>query len=310
MPVVVLETWVAYNFLMDALVLWSAGRLGGHVVGKKRLALACALGVIGAMGAQFLTPWASAMLAILLPGVLAWICYRPPTWRHLAIWTGRVMLSACLWGGAGTMLFQAWGRYAALIGWVLLPLGGIAATLVLCSANRQRRDTKRQSIRLILDTYVLEVPAFLDTGNALYEPIGGLGVIVVPLALLPKVCLGAYHPSALAKRADVRYAGFESLGGTGVLPCIPIWVRPGKAGKDDQSKRNAHIGWAVQAMMAVCETAGDAAIVPAQIWDSLDKGESVCTTSEKAGRQCSGGWQENWQSESTTSEEAIHYPSR
>ncbi len=243
-----LESFVLYNTAMNALLLFSTGRLSGLKAKVWRLALASAVGAAYAVfssvsGGLFLQAWYWKLLCACGMAALAFL---PGKISKVLRAAACFFLSALLLGGTGFSLMYLLG--ARGYGWgiaALIAVLGIAGCILLARGWRRARiDRVLFSVCVKLGQGEARFDAMLDTGNRLIEPVSGLPVLVVEKATLGGIELPGGRPVA-----------FSSMAGGGILTAF----EPDEIFIDGRP--------CVRAMIAVCtdelsKDGGYAALLP------------------------------------------------
>lgn len=227
-----LEPAFLLNFAADLAWLWATGTLAGVPVRWRRLVLAAAVGAAGAVWSYFPAgrwmahgPGLLAGSIILL--ALAFYPRRLGQWLRLGAYlvsTGAVM--------AGSVLFlglRSAGPGGVVLGSVPAPAGAAAAVgVLLCTvgirrlwdAARARAQLKGGlfELRIAVGPHTVEVPALLDTGNHLREPLTGAPVVVVEASAFQGVL-----PSHLLAAASEGWQGLAGLPGGGLDAGLGAW---------------------------------------------------------------------------------------
>lgn len=185
------------NFLMNYLILWSAGRLGNLPARAWRLALASFAGSVYALffflpGTALLYTFAGKFLFSLLMVLAA---FAPLSWRAWAYCTG--LFYACSFALGGMVLgftsllhsnagfFQELAEFPAVVhrhfwtGVAGALLFGWAAYRFGSGILRRRLAQKIFPVGISFSGRRVDVKALLDTGNSLVDPLTGEPVIVV-----------------------------------------------------------------------------------------------------------------------------------
>lgn len=213
---VCLELFLLDNFLMDTLILCTAGAMCGKRQRAWGSALAAALGAIYA-AVSFAAGgiWSSLPVKVLLSVAMITLSFRFGTWRDAAICALCFYLATALAGGITfatlSLLGGAFDSGAFVLPDTLRPaLLAISVAAVLPRFVRRflatRRLKTRAELRIHWPDRIETVLALVDTGSTLTEPISGLSVIIVSEAKMP--------PTPYGKGRAVVYT---SLGKTGVL---------------------------------------------------------------------------------------------
>lgn len=219
-PVLVVNVDIAFltNFVTDFAWLLATGSLAGVRPKWWRVAVAAALGAAAAVWAYFpdgrwLAAGPGALLGTtVLLAVAFWPCSLAQALRTAAycILSGAAMAGvALLIGGRG-----------------LHPVSDalVAAGLLLCLAGgRYLWQSARDRFRLTRGLYRLqirhggscvELPALMDTGNALRDPLTG-----TPVAVVAGAALEGLLPGAVLMAARDGWEGFERLPGDWAARC-------------------------------------------------------------------------------------------
>lgn len=178
------ESYLIWNTAMCLCALPLGGKLAGlPVPGRRELSLSAAIS--GLSSALSLSPLPLLALAG-LPGSVA-LCFRrhgfPACLRCMLM----TLLASFVLGGAMTALMNA-GLAPAAAAAVSIGLG-MAACLLVTLLPGAMCDVRQVELR-VEDRAIL-LPAMLDSGNLLRDPVTGLSVLVVPrrtvAALFPDV---------------------------------------------------------------------------------------------------------------------------
>lgn len=181
-----MDVLLAFNFVMDLLVLLTAGLLCGRsgiCVGSGRrrwlrLFLAAGFGTAGscllaAAGLFFEAKWLSNGVGALFAGILlcvgmAWIAYRPRTARLLLRQVAAVYGCAFLIGGICDWLQE----HMQTLPYFMLLLVSAAAAAVLLWRQIRIREKRAHfvTVRIYGGSGIISVRALVDTGNTLTLP--------------------------------------------------------------------------------------------------------------------------------------------
>lgn len=184
--VIYVESVLAFNFLLDYLLLFGAARLAGRTVTRRRLLLGAAVG--GAYAAvQLFLP--RSVLLLLLALALMGAAAFSGSGRAVKL-TLLFFLISCGFGGAVVLLGQGTGAMTRLARGVVaadLPWGvfGLAAGLSYLLVSVVFRFGAARTGGEIAETVITyrgrsaHVRLLRDTGNTLSDPVTGLGVPVV-----------------------------------------------------------------------------------------------------------------------------------
>lgn len=254
------ELFALVNALINGLSLWLAARLMGVAITKARHLLYAALcgavyGIAAFMpGLSFLRSAPFVLLSVLMMARLLFPCLRPVFVFKAAL---LILLSGLALGGILSWLtaqgIPLWPAFLSLFLW----LPGIV--LVLNVRIRPSAGVTMVEIALHgngLHGEPIRLPAMLDTGNQLTDPVTGLPVVVASFCALAPILPGGLDPGDF----DTLPPGFRLLrvqtaAGHGLMMCFRptlMRVRSGGAWQD------------AQALVAVAPAgyAGEQALVP------------------------------------------------
>jgi len=167
------EAALAIHWGGSWLALWAAGRRL-HLPGGRRLIFISLFAAAAGLGAGFLPPWARWGMLLLLPLLMcraAWPRLRSGAWLTAWAWT---LGAGLLLSGGGELLFQQ-GVPAPLA--LLGAAGALILGLILVKAPPPP-DSRCTRVEITLAGMRLTLPAMVDTGNLLTDPVTGLPVIV------------------------------------------------------------------------------------------------------------------------------------
>jgi len=239
-PVVYVDMAFALNLAIDLAWLWCAGVLAGAPLRPWRLALAAALGAAAATAAfwpagRWFTRWpvrlaGTALLSALAYGGGGWaLLLRRTLWLWLA---GATMAGSVLALQAGT----PWHPQPAP-GAALLVLGVAAAVGGGCllwrgTTERKARNGLRAEVEVATAQGRAWLPALVDSGNLLVDPLSGVPVLVAEADALAACLPPALWRAAVAGKAEeaalagaVRLLPYHVVGGGGLLPAVRARVR-------------------------------------------------------------------------------------
>lgn len=184
--VIYVESVLAFNFLLDYLLLFGAARLAGRTVARRRLLLGAAVGGIYA-AAQLFLPSSGLFLLLSLAGMGA--AAFSGSGRAIKL-TLLFFLASCGLAGAVVLLGQSFGSMARLargvvtadLPWGVFLLAAGASYLLLsvvfrCGAARTGKETA--DVVITCHGKTARVRLLRDTGNTLSDPATGLGVPVI-----------------------------------------------------------------------------------------------------------------------------------
>ncbi|MEG0996188.1 MAG: sigma-E processing peptidase SpoIIGA, partial [Clostridia bacterium] len=173
------EAYLLCNAALCACALPLGGRLAGlHAPKPASLMIASLLGGTLCLGAALL-PMLAPLAALWLP-LAVWLCFRrqgrPACMRCLLTTLCATMLT----GGAATALISL--GLAAMP--ALLASAGISTALYLLAILLPTTLCEVRQVELRMENRSVLLPAMLDSGNLLHDPITSLPVLVVPYRAL------------------------------------------------------------------------------------------------------------------------------
>ena len=192
--VIYLDVLLILNFCLDFMLLWASGRFLRRYTPLWRLLLASFVGAVYGAAIIFpqleilFVPSAAVLVSLLLLGIAYPYCNAVAFLRL----TGVFYLIACAMAGsvmAGSSLLQRQS-----ISFILPGISTVHAVALLSAVpvilivsrrglaalkNNWRKDSFYISITLDVDGHQCSIPAFIDTGNDLQDPLSRLPVIVV-----------------------------------------------------------------------------------------------------------------------------------
>lgn len=184
--VIYVESVLAFNFLLDYLLLFGAARLAGRTVARRRLLFGAAVG--GAYAAVQLFLPRSALLLLLALAVMGAAAFSG-SGRAVKL-TLLFFLASCGFAGVVVLLGQgtrsmrrlARGVVAADLPWgIFLIAAGLSYLLLSVVFRFGAARTGREVAEAVI-TYrgkTARVRLLRDTGNTLCDPVTGLGVPVI-----------------------------------------------------------------------------------------------------------------------------------
>lgn len=206
------ESFIAFNMIMCLCSLPLGGRLAGlPSPGKREMALCAAIG--GASAACSLGGCGAAALAGLPASV--GVCFRRHGFQACMRCMLTTLLASCVLGGAMDALMSA-----GLRAW---PAGALAALagLAACAFIRLLPSalTEIRQVELRVEDHVILLPAMLDSGNLLRDPVTGLGVLVVPRKAAQTLFPTVRDLSSLARLPlGFRLLNVRTAAGSALLP--------------------------------------------------------------------------------------------
>ncbi len=225
-PVIYVNVDIVFlmNFLTDLAWLWLTASLAGIRSRWWRLSAAAAVGALAAVWAyfdsgQWLLSLTGSVVGTAALLAIAFLPCRPPQALRLAaylVFSGGSM--------AGITLLASRDEERLLGGVVAVPstlvVAGLLLTLLgvryLWEAARERRRLAKglYHLRVRLGEQAIELPALLDTGNSLKDPLGGAPVVVVEAAALQGLI-----PPALLGAASAGWTGLDGVPGSWASRC-------------------------------------------------------------------------------------------
>lgn len=236
-PVVYVDQAFALNLATDVAWLWCTGSLAGAPLQRWRLLLAGALGAAAATFAYFPVGYQLRAPLVKVAGtaLLVWLAYGQAVWQVLlrrlllALLVGAAMAGAVLAldltvGSGGDP-----GPAPAItaVGVALAALGG--RLLWQGAAVRRRLAAGLAQLEVTTGLGRVTLPALVDSGNLLRDPVGGALVAVVeadslaaclPAPVVQAAAAGRPSEAALAA-AGGRLVPYTALGGSGLLLAVP-----------------------------------------------------------------------------------------
>lgn len=225
------ELFLLDNFLMNYLIFKAAEALVGSPARRFFVPMGASLGAAYAWAALEFFPWLlHPMAKILCGGTLSlFLCRRLP--RDFPAAAAALLAATLLLGGAAYAValmnggsVEAGAFYAGDLLRVLLITGALAIPLPRCIRMWHRRQGRHAQELLLKITHqgkARVLRAMVDTGNALYDPISGLPVIVV----------NARHMPA---NAALRPVPCDTIAGSTVLyACRPDRIQARRDGWND-----------------------------------------------------------------------------
>ncbi len=208
------ESYWFWNAAMCACALPLGGRMAGLASpGAKRLALAAGLDGLLALAAQRFA--ALSPLALLgLPGTVI-LCFRSHGWQACVRCTVTTLLAGMLTGGAMTACLNA-GMAPHASGVLAACLSMVACLLIKLIPNVLMNV---RQVELRVETQSVILPAMLDSGNLLRDPITGRPVLVIPARAARTLFPGLGDPSRLTELPlGFRLLNVRTAAGSSLLP--------------------------------------------------------------------------------------------
>lgn len=246
-----MESWIVWNAALCACALPLGGRMAGlPSPGKRPLGAAAILSAVLSAVPLYLPPL--AMLPLLgLPGAVA-ICFHRQGLPTCVRCTFTTLLASMMTGGVMTALTTAGLDGSASAG-IAIALSLVACLLVrmlpaaLCDIRQ---------VELRVDEERVLLPAMLDSGNLMHDPITGLPVLVIPQGAARTLFPDQLDWSALtALPLGFRLLSVRTAAGSALLPMF----RPDEC-RIYLNGRSCHADLLVA--VAGCEYHGVQALVP------------------------------------------------
>lgn len=255
-----LEAAFAVNFVTNVIWLWATGRLAGVGIRPARLAGAAGVGAVAAVCAYFPAGgWLTSGVGLLLgTGALLLLAFWPaPRQRFMRacayfLLSGGAMAGAVLLVGGHAPVGAGIDRFR--MGPLPVESKLVAAGLLLMmlgarhlwEASRQRAGLAEGlwRLRVRMGAQEAELPALLDTGNSLADPLSGRAVVVVEAEALAPLLPPAVLQATAAGRPELdslpdlwarrcRLIPYRAVcERTGMLLSVRpdgAWVRPARA---------------------------------------------------------------------------------
>lgn len=208
------EAYWFWNAALCACALPLGGRMAGlPSPGAKPLLWAAGMDGALALAAQLVDGF-SPLALLGLPGSVA-LCFRSHGWPACVRCTLTTLFAAMLTGGALTACLSA-GLTAVPSGLIAVGISLAAGLLmklipnVLCNVRQVELRVEERSIIL---------PAMLDSGNLLRDPITGLPVLVIPARAARTLFPDLQDPSQLtALPLGFRLLHVRTAAGSALLP--------------------------------------------------------------------------------------------
>jgi len=208
------EAYWFWNAAMCACALPLGGKMAGLAApGMRPLLRSSALaGALALLGCRFaaLTP-----LALLgLPGSVV-MCFRSHGWQACVRCTVTTLLSSMLTGGALTACLNM-GLHPVSAGVLTVGLS-LTAYLLMNLIPNVLCNVRQVELR-VQDRHIL-LPAMLDTGNLLRDPVTGLPVLVIPARAARTLYPTMGDPARLTELPlGFRLLNVRTAAGSSLLP--------------------------------------------------------------------------------------------
>lgn len=208
------ESYWFWNAAMCACALPLGGRMAGLAApGARPLALAAGLDGLLALAAQRFA--ALSPLALLgLPGAVI-LCFRSHGWQACVRCTVTTLLSGMLIGGAMTACLNA--GFSPPASGVLAACLSMAACLLMKLIPNVLMNVRQVELRVEDQSIIL--PAMLDSGNLLRDPVTGRPVLVIPARAARALFPDLGDPSRLTELPlGFRLLNVRTAAGSSLLP--------------------------------------------------------------------------------------------
>lgn len=208
------ESYWFWNAAMCACALPLGGRMAGLAApGAKPLALAAGLDGLLALAAQRFS--ALSPIALLgLPGSVI-LCFRSHGWQACVRCTVTTLLSAMLTGGAMIACMNA--GFAPHTSGALAACLSMAACLLMKLIPNVLMNVRQVELRV--DGKCILLPAMLDSGNLLRDPVTGRPVLVIPARAARALFPTLGDPSRLTELPlGFRLLNVRTAAGSSLLP--------------------------------------------------------------------------------------------
>ncbi len=208
------ESYWLWNAAMCACALPLGGKMAGlSAPGAGRLVCAAGLdGMLAVLAGRFSALSPLALLG--LPGAVA-LCFRSNGWQACVRCTLTTFLASLLSGGAMSACLSA-GLTPFASG--LLAIGmSLTAYLMMRLIPNVLMNVRQVELRV--EERAVLLPAMLDSGNLLRDPITGRPVLVIPARAARALFPDLGDPSRLAELPlDFRLLNVKTAAGSSLLP--------------------------------------------------------------------------------------------
>lgn len=203
------DTLVAINWIMNTVILLGTGKIAGITLRLGKVLISAALGALMPLfmlfpdGAFMRWPWIKILVSFLMVAIV----FYPVPWRRWPFIMAIFYLASFLLGGLvlAMLYFADAATYLTNGVFTMLPASWgtlVSAAAVFCwlgywtwgrLANRRWQPKFIMPIRIYLAGKNVQIPALMDSGNCLKDPISQLPVVVAEYAALrpiipPAVC--------------------------------------------------------------------------------------------------------------------------
>ncbi len=208
------ELYWFWNALMCACALPLGGRLAGLGAPRmKPLLVASGLdGLLSLMGLRW--PVLAPVVLLGLPGAV-FACFRSCGWQACVRCTLTTLLAGLLCGGAVTACLER--RLSPAVSGAVAAGVQLTACLLIRLMPKVLANVRQVELRVGERQIIL--PAMVDTGNLLRDPVTGLPVLVIPLRAARTLYPALGDPSQLEKLPlGFRLLNVRTAAGSALLP--------------------------------------------------------------------------------------------
>ena len=208
------ESYWFWNAAMCACALPMGGKMAGLTMPRLK-PLVWAAGLDGALSLVCLRFSGLSPLALLgLPATVA-VCFWNHGWQACVRCTVTTLLSGMLTGGAMTACMNA-GLSPASAGWTAIALS-LAAYMLMNLIPNVLMNVRQVELRVEENAVIL--PAMLDSGNLLRDPVTGRPVLVIPARAARTLFPDLEDPSCLTELPlGFRLLNVRTAAGSSLLP--------------------------------------------------------------------------------------------
>lgn len=233
MDIIYIDEIFLWNALADYVLLLSAATLRALPLKRRRFALSAVLGGMYAVFAALpgLGWLQSGAVKLCVSVLLSWLSFGSE--GLLRSWLCFLLLSAAF---AGAMLGS--GRLGVGSLQTLLISFALLYALLRLLLARQLEGRKLMETCVTLGERSVDFRALYDTGNALFDPVSGLHVLIAETAALAPILPCTLSGNAaedfplLNEYARCRLLPYRSVGGSGLLLCF----RPDRLTLDGEAR--------------------------------------------------------------------------
>lgn len=211
------ESYFLLNFVMNTLVIAIIARSQSGVYWSK-IFLASIIGAVYAIAMQVevfsLLKWFP--LRLILAFVLSAIAFPIDGWMDVIKGGTALLLGTVFTGGLLELLL----RFIPGTGLLWFIISAVIAFIALLFALSFRaRSLEQMRVRLAMTTDYgsVKIPALIDTGNRLREPLSGRPVVIVEEERLKKILPPGFDSEKAIKQLPMgfRFVRYSALGNTG-----------------------------------------------------------------------------------------------